>query len=234
MNKDYQELLESLNIIPKKHELYVQALTHPSYENEKKTDLGDYQRLEFMGDAVIQLIITKYIYNNYLEMQEGDMSLLRSNLVREETLAEIARLINLGDYILLGVGEEKSNGRERPSLLCDVFESLIAATYLDLGFSHATRVVIAQYRKLIDDEGMDCFLKLKDNKTKLQELMQADTKRTLEYVTKGVQGPANQPEFFVDVMMDKMILGSGVGHSKKAAEQDAAKNALSKMATIKK
>ena len=227
--KDIHILLKQLEIEPKNLNLYLQALTHPSYNNEHHTDYGDYQRLEFFGDAVIQLVISKFIFVNYKDMDEGDMSLLRSNLVREESLAQAAKMIDLGDYIQLGVGEDKSGGRKRLSLLCDVFEAFNAAIYLDLGIEKSFEIVNKMFRDLINIYGMDKFLELKDSKTKLQELVQADKKRTLVYKLIDEKGPANQPVFEMVVTMDDIILGHGKGHSKKEAEQNAAKDALNKM-----
>ena len=227
--KDINILLDQLEIEPKNINLYLQALTHPSYNNEHQTDYGDYQRLEFFGDAVIQLVISKFIFVNYKEMDEGDMSLLRSNLVREESLAHAAKMIDLGDYIQLGVGEDKSGGRKRASLLCDVFEAFNAAIYLDLGIEKSFEIVNKMFSNLINIYGMDRFLELKDSKTKLQELVQADKKRTLVYKLVEEKGPANQPVFDMVVTMDDIILGHGRGHSKKVAEQNAAKDALKKM-----
>ncbi len=230
MAKDIIKLLKSLRINFKDPKVYTQALTHRSYLNERKENTENYQRLEFMGDAVLQLLITDYIYKNFPEMDEGSMSLLRSNLVRMETLASLAKNINLGEYILLGSGEAKAKGQERPSLLSDVYEAFIAAIYLDAGIKSSERFVASQYQRIIQEQGMDTFLELKDPKTKLQELVQADDKRALEYVTLGTKGPANAPEFEVVVKLEAMILGQGVGPSKKLAEQAAAKDALSKLA----
>lgn len=230
MAKDIIKLLKSLRINFKDPKVYTQALTHRSYLNERKENTENYQRLEFMGDAVLQLLITDYIYKNFPEMDEGSMSLLRSNLVRMETLASLAKNINLGEYILLGSGEAKAKGQERPSLLSDVYEAFIAAIYLDAGIKSSERFVASQYQRIIQEQGMETFLELKDPKTKLQELVQADDKRALEYVTLGTKGPANAPEFEVVVKLEAMILGQGVGPSKKLAEQAAAKDALSKLA----
>jgi len=230
MAKDIVKLLKTLRINFKDVKLYTQSLTHRSYLNERKENAENYQRLEFMGDAVLQLMITDYIYKNFLEMDEGSMSLLRSNLVRMETLAQLAKNINLGEYILLGSGETKAKGHERPSLLSDVYEAFIAAIYLDAGIKSAERFVASQYQKIIEEQGMDSFLELKDPKTKLQELVQADDKRALEYVILGTKGPANAPQFEVAVKLENMILGVGKGGSKKIAEQDAARDALSKLA----
>ena len=229
MAKNYKELLKTLAIEPNDINYYLQALTHCSYTNEHDAPWGDYQRAEFMGDAVLELVITKYIFGEYSYMDEGSLSLLRSNLVRMETLAMLAKDLQLGDYILLGSGEQKSQGQERPSLLCDVYEALVAAIYLDQGYGRAEQFIFQQYRKLIKEYGMESFLELKDAKTKLQELVQADAKRSLTYVLLGCTGPTNHPTFEMAVRMDGTTLGTGKGGSKKIAEQEAARDALSKM-----
>jgi ribonuclease-3 len=230
MAKDLRDLLGILNIPYKDINLYKQAVTHPSFINETKIDQPSYQRLEFVGDAIIQFLVTEYIYHNYEYMDEGDMTLFRSNLVREESLANAARYIGLGDYILLGVGEEKSRGNERTALLADVYEALFAAVYLDCGVDVTRSLLTYQLRSMVAKEGLESYLELKDNKTRLQELVQADRKRSLEYVVRSISGPSNNPTFEVDVLMDGVTLGNGTGSNKKAAEQSAAKDALSKMA----
>ena len=230
MARPLKELLTKLKIPYNNTALYSQALTHPSYVNENNKKIENYQRLEFMGDAVIQLIITRYIFFKYPDMNEGNLSPLRSNLVRMETLASLAKDIHLGDYIRLGLGEEKNNGKDRPALLCDVFEAFIAACYLDLGLEKAEEILMGLFKKYLDEEGMETFLDLKDAKTKLQELVQADKKRSLAYRTVKVVGPSNQPRFQIEVLLDDVVLGFGEGFSKKSAEQAAAKDALSKMA----
>lgn len=225
------ELLESLNIKYKDIKLYIQALTHPSYENEHKLDGGNYQRLEFVGDAVLEYIITNYIYENYKDFNEGQMSLLRSNLVRMETLYELAKKINLEAYILLGKGEEKGGGRKSASLVSDVFEAFLAAIYLDNGYKIAEKFLMKLFREYIKEVGIDSILnKLKDPKTTLQEYVQADSNRTVTYKLVSQVGPANKPEFVIEVYNDKLLLGIGKGTSKLLAEQNAARNALEKMA----
>ncbi|MGI6377960.1 MAG: ribonuclease III [Bacilli bacterium] len=230
MARPLKELLAKLGVQTKNTRLYSQALTHPSYVNEARRHVENYQRLEFMGDAVIQLIITRYIYFKYPAMNEGDLSPLRANLVRMETLASIAKEINLGSYIRLGQGEAKNQGHKRASLLSDVFEALMAACYLDLGLDKTEEILLHLFSDFINEEGMENFLDLKDPKTKLQELVQADKKRSITYRTVSTTGPSNQPEFDVEVLLDDVVLGHGHGLSKKTAEQAAAKDALSKMA----
>lgn len=232
MAKQIESLFKTLKIKAKNRELYLQAVTHPSYINETKERDVSYQRLEFVGDAVIQLLITEYIYKNYPEMDEGNMTLFRSNLVREESLAAAARNIKLGEYILLGAGEEKTKGNERDALLADVYEALIAALYLDRGLE-VTRVILEKlFKEMVALKGIDAYLELKDSKTKLQELVQADKKRSLKYIVRNTFGPSNNPTFEVEVIMGEVVLGRGRGHNKKGAEQAAAKDALDKMASI--
>lgn len=231
MNKDIKILLNNLHIKYKDLSLYIQALSHPSYENETKSNCGNYQRLEFVGDAVIEYIITNYIYANYLDMREGEMSLLRSNLVRMETLFEISKYINLSDYILLGKGEEKGNGRNSASLVSDVFEAFMAAIYLDLGYSKVEKIVMKLFIRYINEVGINNILtKLKDPKTTLQELVAADSKRMVDYKKLNQVGPANKPEFTVGAFVDGVMLGEGKGKNIQSAEQEAAKDALKKMA----
>jgi len=229
--KNYKELLKSINISFKDKSLYLQALTHPSYENEVESKYGNYQRLEFVGDAVLEIVVTRYIYFNYPSMQEGSMTLLRSNLVREESLYELAKYINLGDYILLGVGELQAKGNTRPSLVSDVFEALIAAIYFDLGLEEAEKFVMGLIKRFLDDVGVDNVLnKLKDYKTRLQEYYQVERK-SLRYELIKQEGTSNKPIFTFNVYTeDNVLLGTGKGSSKQNAQQAAAKDALEKMA----
>ena len=195
MNKNPKELLNKLNIKYHNYSLYETAFTHPSYENESNKK-GNYQRLEFVGDAILEHIMTDYIFNNYSNMQEGDMSFLRSNLVRMETLYALALEIDLPSYILLGKGEDKGNGRHKQSLVSDVFEALLAAIYLDLGFDRARDFAMSLYTKYIDSKGIQNLLhQLKDYKTTLQEYVASESKRTVSYKLVSQKGPANNPEF---------------------------------------
>ena len=235
MKNKIKIILEELEIPGKDFSVYQQAFTHPSYVNENRKNLKDYQRLEFVGDAVLQLVISNYIFARHENLGEGDMSLMRSNLVRMESLAALAKKLNLGKYMFLGHGEEKSGGRKRDNLLADTFESLMAAIYLDLGFDFANDYIVKIFDEFVHERGLEKHVesKLKDSKTKLQELVQADTRKSVTYVKVREEGPANQPTFEYQAMLDGMVLGVGVGTSKKAAEQAAASDALSKMATIK-
>ncbi len=207
--------------------LYKEAFTHASYANESHYVNKDYERLEFMGDAVLQLYVSEFIFKLFPDVPEGTLTTLRSKLVREESLARFARQLGLGDLIYLGVGEEKSGGRDRDSVLANVFESFIGALYLDCGKDEVLKMLQQTIYSHVNDLDYD---DITDYKTTLQELMQADQRKTVTYELLETSGPSNAPEFTIAVMMDDMCLGTGKGTSKKKAEQQAAKDALKKLA----
>lgn len=207
--------------------LYREAFTHASYANEANRNRKNYERLEFMGDAVLQLYVSEFLFKQFPEVPEGHLTQLRSKLVREESLARFARELNLGECLYLGVGEERSGGRERDSVLANVYESFIGALYLDCGKDYVLNVLEKTIFKHVDD--LD-YEDITDYKTTLQELIQADQRRTVTYELISSTGPANAPEFEMAVVMDDMKLGVGKGTSKKKAEQQAAKDALDKLA----
>ena len=207
--------------------IYKEAFTHASYANEKNHAMNDYERLEFMGDAVLQLFVSDFLFKRFENESEGQLTTHRSKLVREESLARFARELGIGEVLYLGAGEEKNGGRDRDSVLANVFESFIGAVYLDAGQEHARKILqktIYQHANDLDYEDIT------DYKTKLQELIQADTRKTVVYELLNTLGPANAPEFEIAVMMDNMCLGVGKGTSKKRAEQKAAQDALEKLA----
>lgn len=202
--------------------LLKQALTHSSYANEQKINKsGDYERLEFLGDAVLELVSSDYIYKHNPNMTEGKMTKFRSSIVCEPALAFCAREIGLEQYILLGKGEETTGGRDRDSIISDVMEAIIGAIYLDSGIDEAS--VYIQRVILSDLEHKQLFY---DAKTILQEKVQKKNKGTLRYVLLREEGPEHDKTFAVDAMIDDVRVGSGTGHSKKAAEQKAAYEAL--------
>lgn len=207
--------------------LYREAFTHSSYANESHRELKDYERLEFMGDAVLQLFVSEYLFKLYPDRPEGYLTQIRSKLVREESLARFSRQLGLGKLLYLGVGEEKSGGRERESVLANIFESFIGAIYLDCGKDEVLKVLEETIFSHVNDLDYDDIM---DYKTKLQELIQADERKTVNYQLVSETGPANAPEFVMNAIMENMILGTGRGTSKKRAEQQAAKDALKKMA----
>ena len=211
--------------------LYKEAFTHASYANESHFVDKDYERLEFMGDAVLQLYVSEFIFKLFPDVPEGTLTTLRSKLVREESLARFARQLHLGELIYLGVGEEKSGGRERESVLANVFESFIGALYLDCGKEEVLKILEETIFLHVNDLDYD---DITDYKTTLQELIQADQRKTVTYELLETSGPSNAPEFKIAVMMDDMCLGVGKGTSKKKAEQQAAKDALKKMAVNQK
>lgn len=208
--------------------LYKEAFTHASYANESHFVHKDYERLEFMGDAVLQLFVSEFLFQLFLDVPEGTLTTLRSKLVREESLARFSKELGLGELLYLGVGEEKSGGRTRESVLANIFESFIGALYLDCGKDEVLKILEQTIFKHVNDLDYD---DITDYKTTLQELIQADQRRTVTYELLETSGPSNAPEFKVAVMMDDMCLGVGKGTSKKRAEQQAAKDALNKLAT---
>ena len=205
--------------------LLVTALTHSSYSNEKR--LKKYkcnERLEFLGDAVLELISSEYIFKENPQKPEGDLTRIRASYVCEPTLAACARDISLGDYLLLGKGEDRTGGRERDSILSDAMEATIGAVYLDGGFARAKEYVEAFV--LRDIENKKLFY---DSKTILQEIVQGHTDETLTYVLLKEEGPDHNKSFWVDAVRNGEVIGSGHGRTKKAAEQQAAYEAILKL-----
>lgn len=208
----------------KNKSLLRQALTHSSYANEQKINkTGDYERLEFLGDAVLEMVSSDHIYRQNPDMTEGKMTKFRSSIVCEPALAFCAREIGLEQYILLGKGEETTGGRGRDSIISDVMEAVIGAIYLDSGIEEARAYI---HRVVLSDlEHKQLFY---DAKTILQEEVQKENKGTLRYELIKEDGPEHDKIFVVDAMIGDVKVGSGTGHSKKAAEQRAAYEALTK------
>lgn len=221
------DFLVAQHIPYKNFELYEEAFTHPSFVNEAGRKVNHYERLEFMGDAVLQLYVSEFIFKKYPNVPEGSLTTLRAKLVREESLAKFARELGLGKFIVLGVGEIKNGGRERDSVLANVFEAFMGAIYLDCGKEHVLKMLEKTIYRHVEDIDNE---ENQDYKTTLQELMQADVRKTVTYELLSTEGPSNAPIFEVAAIMDHMRLGVGKGSSKKRAEQKAAKDALNKMA----
>ena len=207
--------------------LYKEAFTHASYANESHHKGNDYERLEFMGDAVLQLYVSEFLFKLFPHVPEGTLTTLRSKLVREESLARFSKQLGLGELLYVGVGEEKSGGRQRESVLANIFESFIGALYLDCGKDEVIKILEQTIFLHVNDLNYD---DITDYKTTLQELIQADQRKTVTYELLETTGPSNAPEFTIAVVMDEMRLGVGKGTSKKRAEQQAAKDALTKLA----
>ena len=202
-----------------------QALTHSSYANEKKLGkLGCNERLEFLGDAVLELISSDVLYARFPQIPEGELTKKRASLVCEPSLAYCARQFGLPEYLLLGRGEDMTGGRMRDSIVSDATEALLGAIYLDGGFERAREFVLKFI--LNDIERKQLFY---DSKTILQELVQEDGKQPVEYVLTGESGPDHNKQFEVEVRINSIPAGNGAGHTKKAAEQAAAYQALRKI-----
>ncbi|GAA2980099.1 ribonuclease III [Lentilactobacillus parakefiri] len=210
-------------------DLLDEAFTQASYVNEHRGEgLKFYERLEFLGDAVLQLIVSDYIFKRYPKMPQGRLTRLRAAMVNEQSFSTFARECHFNQYIRLGKGEEKAGARDRDSLLCDIFESFVGCLYLDQGQAEVTRFVTKViFPKL--DEGM--FAEFFDHKTELQELAQADGPVAIDYELVDEYGPDNDRSFKVNVSIDSKLYGVGIGHSKKAAEQKAAQQALEQFDT---
>jgi len=215
------ELLKKLNIPYKNEKLYERALTHTSYANENKVE--SYERLEYLGDAVLELVISEYLYKN-TEYGEGKMTKVRSNYVCENANYEYSTRLGLNNYLKLGHGESERGGKYRKAIVADIFESFIGAMYLDLGFEEVKRFIYKNVIPLIEDKSVDFF---DDYKSVLQELVQTD-KKSLEYIIIDEQGPAHDKTFTIEVKIDNIVYGTGTAHSKKEAEQIAAHDALKK------
>ncbi len=219
--KQLAEFQEKIGYSFKEEGLLRQALTHSSYANEKHMKkLSDNERLEFLGDAVLEIVSSDFLYANYPDLPEGDLTRLRASIVCEPTLAMCTDMLNLGDYLLLGKGEDQTGGRKRKSILSDALEAIIGAIYLDGGFANAKEFVLKYI--LTDIEHKQLFY---DSKTILQEVVQGEHE-TLSYVLVEESGPDHDKSFSVNVCVGDKVIGSGVGHTKKAAEQEAAYRAL--------
>jgi len=202
-------------------DLLRQALTHSSYANEKHLKkLSDNERLEFLGDAVLEVISSEFLFSNYPNQTEGELTKLRASIVCEPTLALCTNPIRLGDFLLLGKGEDQTGGRKRKSILSDAMEAVIGAIYLDGGFANAKEFVLKYI--MTDIEHKHLFY---DSKTILQELVQGEHKQ-LSYVLIKEEGPDHDKCFTVGVIIDGKQMSTGVGHTKKTAEQEAAYQAL--------
>lgn len=200
------------------------ALTHSSYANECGGMFNE--RLEFLGDSVLGMISAEYFFGKHKNMPEGELTKLRAATVCEKSLFGFAKEIDLGSYIMLGKGELNTGGRERPSIVSDAFEAVIAAIYLDGGMENAKKFVLHFVSKSESHRNDAAF---KDYKTILQEVVQRNPEERLEYILAGESGPAHNKSFTVEIHLNSNVIGVGVGHSKKLAEQAAAHEALKLM-----
>lgn len=224
----FQDLSNFENIIGyhfKNKELLTRAFTHSSFANEhKKQEIKNNERLEFLGDSVLSLVISEYIFSSFPELPEGELTKLRATVVCETSLAKSAREMQVGSFIHLGKGEEMTGGRNRDSILSDAFEAILGAMYLDGGFEVARKHVLKYLENTLNEAKEGKIFN--DYKTCLQELLQQHSYEKIEYSIIKEQGPDHNKEFFVQVMHGSKVLGTGWGRSKKEAEQHAAQNAL--------
>lgn len=219
-----EELFKKLNIKPRDMKLYKTAFSHSSYANEHKAK-QDYERLEFLGDAVLDLVVADYLYTHYDE-NEGEMTKVRASYVCENANYRYSTDLNLPQYIMVGHGEQKEGGKLKKAIVADIFEALMGAIYLDLGYATVRQVILNIVVPYIKNKNITFF---SDYKSSLQEYVQTEQK-SLDYKLISEEGPAHDRTFTIEVIIDNIVYGRGVGQSKKDAEQEAAKEALEKLA----
>ena len=219
-----EELFRKLNIHPKDLKNYKAAFQHSSYAYEHNQKI-DYERLEFLGDAVLELVVSDYLYNN-MDKKEGDMTRIRKVYICENALYEYAKDLDLSEYIKVGHGEEISGGRFKKVILADIFEALMGAIYLEFGFEKVKKVLLKIIVPYIENPNVVFF---NDYKSALQEYVQTE-KRTIVYKLIDESGPAHNKSFSTEVSIDGIVYGVGTAGSKKEAEQEAAHDALNKLA----
>jgi len=223
----FKQFQEQIGIFFRNEKLLIQAFTHSSYVNEHRKRLHeDNERLEFLGDAVLELTVSQYLFEQFPQMSEGELTKMRAAIVCEPSLVTFAHALSFGDLVLLGKGEELTGGRMRPSLLADVFEAFIGALYLDQGME---TVVQFLGKTIFPKIREGAFSHVMDYKSQLQEFVQRDGSGVLEYKILQERGPAHNKEFVSRVSLNGEELGVGVGRSKKEAEQRAAQMALAKL-----
>lgn len=226
--KKLKQILSKYDITINKTDKFLLAMTHSSFANEH--NLESNERIEFLGDAVLGLLVATYIYDNFPKMTEGAMSKLRATYVCESANAKYAKDLEIDKLLLLGCGEEKTGGREKETIINDGFEAFLGALYLTNGLLDVKKIlekVVFPHIKANDQ------VEFVDYKSKLQEFVQSETRNNLEYVEVKKEGPTNSPKFTMNVVLEGIVLGTGIGGNKKAAQQAAAKDALSKMAKNK-
>lgn len=230
MDKKLKEFEEKIGYSFKNKDLLFEALSHSSFANEYKHGRRSNERLEFLGDSVLSIVVSDHLFKHFKHLPEGELTKIRASLVCEKALFEFSKQIDLGSYIFLGKGEENTGGRKRPSIVSDAFEAVIAAVYLDGGIETAREYVLGFIPKDLNRSTAD---NLRDYKTILQEIIQRNPEEKVEYVLKSQTGPDHDRRFTVEVCLNTNVIGKGEGHSKKQAEQAAAKEALRLMGEIK-
>lgn len=220
--KELEELEKKIGYKFRDIRLLHHAMTHSSYSGGKNYECNE--RLEFLGDAVLQLTVSKYLFTNMKSVPEGGLTKLRASIVCENSLYAFAKRIDLGKYILLGKGEEQSGGRDRKSILSDAFEAMIAAVYLDGGDAESTKMILSFVPSI--EALKSGKVRLGDYKTILQEIIQQNPEEHISYEVEEFDGPHNHKTFNAHVLLNGQAIGSGSGQSKKEAEQAAAKEAV--------
>ena len=217
-----EELEKSIGYTFKDKELLKKALRHTSYANERKLESNE--KLEFLGDSILEFLSSKYIYKNYIDLREGEMTKVRATVVCEKSLYKVAKLHNFSDFLYLGKSEQKTEGSKRPAILADSVEAVIAAIYIEGGLEEAEKFIIENLKDAILDATK--HVGDKDYKTVLQEKLQEHGEVKIEYKTIGESGPDHNKMFVVDVEVNGKFLAKGKGKSKKEAQMQAAKKAL--------
>ncbi len=215
----------------KNRDLLFEALSHSSFANESKHRYRSNERLEFLGDSVLSIVVSDYLFEHFTDIPEGELTKTRATLVCEKALHHFGSQINLGQYIMLGKGEELAGGRERPSIIADAFEAVIAAIYLDGGMEAAKRHIL---RFMPEDVQAAVAAAYDDYKTILQEIIQKNPEEHVEYRLAAESGPDHNKLFTIHVMLNSNVIGEGTAHSKKSAEQLAAREALRLMGWSRK
>lgn len=217
-----ENLETKLNYTFKDKQLLENALTHSSAANENRKPESSNERLEFLGDSVLSIVVSDYLYRNYSHLPEGELTKIRASLVCEKSLCAFSKRLGVGEYLYLGKGEENNGGRERSSILADAYEAILAAIYLDGGMENARKFVLS----FVSDEIKNHHSAFIDYKTTLQEIIQKNPEEELSYHLVSMTGPDHDKRFVVEVHLNSNVIASGEGRSKKQAEQEAAKEAL--------
>ena len=222
----WSELEQAIGYVFRDKSILRNAVTHSSFANENRgSACPDNERLEFLGDSILGFVVADFLYHSYMDRPEGELTRIRADLVCEGSLAKAARSIKLGEFLLVGHGEDANGGRNRDSILADAMESVLAAAYLDGGFASAKGIIDRVILSDIPTGKPRNF----DYKTAFQELVQREKNQVIQYVLTGESGPDHDKHFETKVLLNGTCVGSGSGSSKKRAEQDAARNAMEKM-----
>ena len=219
-----KELSTLINYQHKDTDILLTALTHTSFANESRDNVKHNERLEFLGDSILSIVVSQYVFDKFTDLPEGELTRIRASLVCEKSLYRFASQIKLGEYIRLGKGEEKSGGRTRPAIVADAFEALIASIFIDGGMEQAKNFILPFVKRTVLEDV--------DYKTKLQEVIQQNKEERLFYNVTDEIGPDHDKNFTVQVLLNSNVIGQGTGKSKKEAEQQSAKEALQLMGLL--